>query len=165
MVMAHFIGQLTTYALILALFSTPQTEGQSHLPAKGFGGEWIPLSPMILGDLVGGTNQKKWDAILGTFCHMVSGPEVLLPSPHLLDLMDFRAHEASRGGHLLEGVGEVMGPLMVIVGVVHFEICLPSSLDEVRVFSEGFLMVLLEKPRKGPPLFLPSVGMLLRSDV
>ena len=63
---------------------------------------------MILGNSVGGTTQKK-DAFRGTFCHMVSGLEVLLSSPQLLDLMDFRAHEASKGGHLLEGAGEVMG--------------------------------------------------------
>ena len=31
--------------------------------------------------------------------------------------MDIRAQEASGGGHLLEGVGEIMGPLVVIVGV------------------------------------------------
>ena len=41
---------------------------------------------------------------------MVSSLEVFLASPHLLNLMDIRAEEASRGGHLLEGGGEVMGP-------------------------------------------------------
>ena len=46
----------------------------------------------------------------------MSNLEVLSASPRLPDLMDIRAHEASRGGHLLEGVGEVMGPLMVIDG-------------------------------------------------
>ena len=96
---------------------------------------------------------------------MLSGLEVLLSSPHLLDLMDFRVCEANRGGHLLEGVGEVLGPLMVIVGVVHLEICSSSSLDEVGVFFEGFPMVLLEKSHKEPPLFLPLAGMIFQSDI
>ena len=92
---------------------------------------------------------------------MVSGPKVLSSSPHLLELMDFRNHEVSRHGHLLESMGEILGLLMVKVGMVHLEICSPSSLDEVRVFSEGFPMTLLEEPNKGPPLFLPLVEMLL----
>ena len=74
------------------------------------------------------------DASGGTFSHAVNSQEVLLSSLHLLDLMDFRAHEASRGGHLLEDVGQIMGPFMVIVRVVYFEICLPSTLDKVGVF-------------------------------
>ena len=63
---------------------------------------------MILGDLVGGTTQKKMDALRGTFHHVVSSLEVLLSSPHHLELMDFRAHEASGGGYLLEGAREDM---------------------------------------------------------
>ena len=105
------------------------------------------------------------DVLRGTFCHAVSSPEVLLSSLHLLDLMDFRAHETSRGGHLLEDVGEVMGPLMVRSGVEHFKIHSPSSLDEDGVFSKGFLMILLEEPHKGLSLFLPSAGMLFRSHM
>ena len=62
------------------------------------------------------------DVLWRTFCCVVSDPEVLLASQHLLDLMDIRAHEASRGGHLFEGVGEVVLPRMVVVEVVHFEI-------------------------------------------
>ena len=108
---------------------------------------------------------EKMDVFRGTFHCAVSGLEVISSSPHLLDLMDFRAHEASRGGHLLEGLGEVMGPLMVKVRAMHLEICLPSSLDEVGVFSEGFLMALLEEPCKEPPLFLPLLEMLFGSDV
>ena len=79
--------------------------------------------------------------------------------------MDFRIHEASGGGHLLESAGEILGSLMDEVWVVHLEICLPSSLDEVGVFSEGFPMTLLEEPHKGPPLFPPLVGILFWSDV
>ena len=85
-------------------------------------------------------------------------------SPYQLNLVDIRAQEASRGDHLLEGVGEVMGPLVVIVGVMHFEI-LPSGLDEFRVFPEGFQVALLEEPYQGSPLFLPLAGPLFRSDV
>ena len=108
---------------------------------------------------------EKTAVFRGTFCHVVSGPEVLSSSPHLLELVDFRTHEASRGGHLQESVGEVMGPHIIEVRVVYLEIHLPSSLDEVKVFSEGFLMALLEDPHKGPSLFLPSAGMLFGSDV
>ena len=79
--------------------------------------------------------------------------------------MDLRTHEASGGCHLLEGMGDVMGLLVVIVEAVLFEICTPSSLDKVGVFSEGFSMVLLEEPCKGPPLFPPLVGMLFESDI
>ena len=104
---------------------------------------------------------EKMNVFRGTFCHMVSGPEVLSSSPHLLDLMGFRTHEASRGGHLLESVG----PLVVKVGVMHLKIYSPNSLDEVGVFSEGFPMALLEEPCKGPPIFLPFTGMLFGSDI
>ena len=41
----------------------------------------------------------------------MSDPEVLLASPHLMDLMDIRAYAVSRDGHLYEGVQEVVGPL------------------------------------------------------
>ena len=68
-----------------------------------------------------------------------------MASPQLLNLMDIRAQEASRGGHLFKGVEEVMGPLKVIVRVACFEICLPSHSDEFRVFPEGFPVALLEK--------------------
>ena len=61
---------------------------------------------------------------------MVSDPEVFSARPYLLNLMDIRAQKASRGGHLLEGVGKVMGSLMVIVQVMHFKICPPSQSDE-----------------------------------
>ena len=141
-------------AFILALFSTPQTEGQSHMPAESFGGMDSPQSHDLRW-FSGMYCPEKMDVFRGTFCHMVSGTEVLLSSLHLLDLMDFRTHEASRCGHLLESVAEILGPLMVNVGVVYLEICSPSSLYEVRDFSEGFPMTLLEKPCKGPPLFLP----------
>ena len=77
---------------------------------------------------------------------MVIDSEVLLSSPHLLDLMDIRAHKVSRGGYLLEGIGEVVGPLMVIVGVVLFEKYSPCCSNEIRVLQEGFLVALLERP-------------------
>ena len=70
------------------------------------------------------------DVLWGTFHHMVSDAEVLLASPHL---MDIRAHEASRVGHLLESVGEVVGPFMVTVGAVHVEIHPHSSLNEISL--------------------------------
>ena len=98
------------------------------------------------------------DVLWGTFCCTVNDLEVLLSSPHLLDLMDIRAHEASGGGHLLEGVGDVMGPLMVIVRVVHFEIFPPSLLNEIGVLQEGFPVALLEKAHQRPPLFLHFGG-------
>ena len=142
-------------ALILALFSTPWT-GQSHLPVEVFRGMDSPQCH-DLRQFVGRHHPEKMDVFRGTFCHVVSSPEVLSSSPHL---MDFRAHEASGGGYLLK----VMGPLMVIVRAAHFEIHSPSSLDEVRVFSEGFPMALLE-PCKGPPLFPPLVGLLFGSDI
>ena len=88
----------------------------------------------------------------GTFHHLVSNPEVFLASLHLLTLMDIRAQEASRGGHLLEGVVEAVGPLMVIVRAVCFEIHPPSQLDKFRVFPEGFPVALLEEPHWGSPL-------------
>ena len=50
----------------------------------------------------------------------MSDLEVLSASLCLPDLMDIRVHEASRGVHLLEGVAEVVGSLMVIVRVVLF---------------------------------------------
>ena len=84
---------------------------------------------------------------------MVSSPEVFLSSPHLLDLMDFRVHEANRGGHLLEGVGEVLGPLVVVVWVVHFEIHLPSSLDEVEFFLKASQWFSLRSLTRGLPSF------------
>ena len=84
------------------------------------------FKPMIFGNLVGDTNWKKMDVLCGMFCYMVSNPEVFLASPHLLNLMDITAQGAGGGGHLLECVGEVMGPLMVVVGVVCFEIHPPS---------------------------------------
>ena len=151
-------------AFILALFSTPWTEGQSHLPAEGFRRMDSPQSNDLR--LNGGMHHlEKTDVFRGTFCHMVSSPEVLSSSPHLLDLMDFRTNEASRGGHLLESAGEVMGPLVVKVGEVHLEIHSPSSLDKVGLFSQGFLMALLEEPHKVPLLFLPLAGMLFGSDI
>ena len=70
------------------------------------------------------------DVLWGFFCHVVSDWEVLLASPYLLDLMDIRAHEASRGGHVLEGVGDIVGLLVVRVGAAYFEICPPSHLDK-----------------------------------
>ena len=134
------------------------------LICAGLGGMDSPQSH-DLRQFSGRHHPEKMDALRRTFCHVVSSLEVLSSSPHLLDLMDISANETSRGDHLLEGVGEVMGPLKVIVGAVCFEIHLPSSLDEVGVFPEGFPMVLLEDPCKEPPLFLPLVGMLFRSDV
>ena len=76
--------------------------------------------------------------------------------------MDIRAYEASGGGHLLEGLGEVMGPLMVIVVVVHFEIHLSSHSNEIGFLPEGFPVVLLEDPHQRLPLL---AGSLLGSDV
>ena len=78
------------------------------------------------------------DVLWGTFHHAVSNPQVLLASPHLLNLMDIRDQEASRGGHILEGMGETVGLLVVIVWVACFEIYLPSCLDEFGVFPKGF---------------------------
>ena len=105
------------------------------------------------------------EALWGTFCHGMSAPEVFLASPHLLNLMDIRAQEASRGSHLLDSVGEVVGPLIVIVRVVCLEICLPSQLDEFGVFPKGFLVALLEDPHQESPLFPPLVVLLFRTDV
>ena len=139
-------------ALILTLFSTPLTEGQSCLPVKGFKGIDCHQSHDLRW-FSGRHHLEKLDALWGIFCHAAHGPEVLSCCLHLLDLVDFRSHEASGGGHLLEGAGEVMGHLMVIVRAVHSEICLPSSSDEVGVFSEGFPMALLEKPHRGLPSF------------
>ena len=96
---------------------------------------------------------------------MVSDPEVLSLSPHLLNLMDFRVHEASKDGHLLKGAGEVLGPLVVIISMLLLEICPPHTLDEVRILFEGFQMALLEEFQKGPSLSLPLVKMLFWKDV
>ena len=150
-------------AFFLAHFSTPQT-GQSCMPAESFGGMNSPQSHDLRW-LSGMHHPERMDIFRRSFCHMVSGPEVLSSSSHLLVLMDFRIHEASGGGHLLESVGEILGPLMVEVGAVHLEMCSPSSLDEVRIFSEGLTMTLLEELHKGPPLFLPLAGMFFQSDV
>ena len=79
--------------------------------------------------------------------------------------MDIRAHEASRGGHLPEGVGEVMGPFVAIIGVVHFKIHPPSHSNKIGVFPKGFLMALLEEPHQMPPFFLPLAGSLFGSDL
>ena len=81
-------------------------------------GEWIPQQSH-------GLRWVKWDAsprknrcLYGNlFPVWWVAQRSLSSSPHLLDLVDFRTHEASRGGHLLESVGEVMGPLMVEVRV------------------------------------------------
>ena len=118
-----------------------------------------------LGQFGGRHHLEEIDVIWETFCHMVSNQEVFLASPHPLNLMDIRAQEASRGGHLLEGVGEVKGPLVVIVRVTCFEIWPPSHLDEFGVFSEDFLVALLEEPCQGSPIFPPSAGLLFRSDI
>ena len=138
-------------ALIQALFSTPWTEVQSCLPVKGFGG-MDSLQSHDLRQFGRRLLPEKMYVFRGTFHHVVSSLEVLFPSPYLLDLMDFRTHEASGGCHHLEGVGEVMGSLIVIVRVVHFEICSCSSLDEVGVFSEGFPMA----PLRSLVMDLPS---------
>ena len=104
------------------------------------------------------------NVLWGTCCHAVSDLEVPLATSCLLDLMDITAHEAS-SGHLLEGVGEVMGPLVVVVRAVHLEICPPSHLDGFGVFPKGFLAALLKEPHQVPPLFPPSAGPFFRSDI
>ena len=58
-----------------------------------------------------------------------------------------------------------MGPLMVIVNMVHLEICPPSHSNKFRVFPKGFLVALLEEPPQGPPLFLPLVWLFVGSDI
>ena len=70
-----------------------------------------------------------------------------------MDLMDNRAHEASRGGHLPEGVGAVVGPLMVIVRAVNFEICPPSCSDEFGVFPKASQWLSLRSLTRGLPSF------------
>ena len=141
------------HAFILSLFPTPWAEGQTTSPSQGLGGIWWR------------NHLEEMDVLWGTFCHTVSNPEFLLTSPYFLDFMDIRAHEASRGGHLLEGVGEVVGPLMVIVGVVCLEICPPSCSDRFRVIPKGFPVALLEESCQEPLLFLPLAWPLLGSGV
>ena len=70
--------------------------------------EWIPFSP-ISWMVLGRHHWEKLDSLWRTLCHAVSDLEVFLSSPYLLDLIDFIVHEAKRGGHLLKGVGELLG--------------------------------------------------------
>ena len=67
--------------------------------------------------------------------------------------------------HLLKSMGEVLGSLVVIVSMVHLEICPPHTLDEFRFLFEGLPMAFLEEFHKGPSLLLPSVKMFFWRDI
>ena len=96
-----------------------------------------PLWSHDLGQFGGRHHPEKLDTLWGTLHHEVSSSEVLLPSPHLLNLMDFRVHEANRGGHLLKSMGEVLGPLMAVVSAMCLEVCPPHTLHKVGVLLEA----------------------------